>query len=144
MRLRLTVQRQGLPQAQILWDTRGVRAIYNENQSHTTIAQLLEEVNEVIPLESEDWGLEDYAVEVNGFDCLHFCYLTQVLKEEDNVTFVRYLKYTNLKLITNLEYALYKRQTCATGKYLVATKYQWMVDTSMTELRGAARLFAEV
>ena len=54
----------------------------------TTISQFLEQVNEVVPLESEDWGLEDYAVEVGGFECLHFAELggaQGVLREGDVV-----------------------------------------------------------
>ena len=42
-------------------------------------------MNDVIPLESEDWGLEDYAVEVRGFECLHFSELGQLLREDDEV-----------------------------------------------------------
>ncbi|PGH06257.1 hypothetical protein GX51_02454 [Blastomyces parvus] len=66
-----------------------------------TIAQLLEDVNEVIPLEThveEDigsgggigggagqWGLEDYAVEVMGFECLHFMEVDGLLRDGDEV-----------------------------------------------------------
>lgn len=50
-----------------------------------TIAQFVERVNDIIPLESDDWGLEDYAVEVRGFECLHFSEVGQVLKEDDEV-----------------------------------------------------------
>ncbi len=48
-------------------------------------------MNEVIPLESEDWGLEDYAVEVAGFECLHFWEIGGVggvLRDGDVVWFV--------------------------------------------------------
>lgn len=62
-----------------------------------TIAQLLEDVNEVIPLEThvEDgigdagqWGLEDYAVEVMGFECLHFMEVDGLLRDGDEVVYV--------------------------------------------------------
>ena len=53
--------------------------------SSSTIAQLLEAVNEILPLESGEWGLVDYTVEVRGFECLHFSELSHVLKEDDEV-----------------------------------------------------------
>ncbi|KAI4249623.1 MAG: hypothetical protein L6R40_000412 [Gallowayella cf. fulva] len=83
MRLRLTVQRHGLPPARVLWRIAAVRPPYTAAGSESTIAQLLEQINEIIPLESGDWGLEDYAVEVRGFECLHFSEVNQVLKEDD-------------------------------------------------------------
>ena len=89
MRLRLTIQRHGLPPAQVLWTVGDVvRAPYAAAGTSTTISQLVEQVNDVIPLESEDWGLEDYAVEIRGFECLHFSELSQVLKEDDEVWLV--------------------------------------------------------
>ncbi|KAL8986308.1 MAG: hypothetical protein Q9205_000194 [Flavoplaca limonia] len=85
MRLRLTVQRHGLPPARVLWTLAAVRPPYSAAGPEPTVAQLLEQVNEIIPLESEDWGLEDYAVEVEGFECLHFSETSKVLKEDDEV-----------------------------------------------------------
>ena len=85
MRLRLTVQRHSLPPAQILWTAGTLRPPYAAAGASCTISQFLEQVNDIIPLESEDWGLEDYAVEVRGFECLHFAELEQVLKEDDEV-----------------------------------------------------------
>ncbi len=79
MRLRLDIQRHGLPLVGILWPIRDDQA-----QSIST-AQLLEQVNDIIPLESEDWGLEDYVVRVNGFECLHFSPLGEIIKDEDVV-----------------------------------------------------------
>lgn len=84
MRLHLTVQRNGLPAARILWTTGGQDPAHSSAET-ATISQLLEQVNDIIPLESEEWGLEDYAVEVGGFECLHFQEASQVLKEDDEV-----------------------------------------------------------
>lgn len=58
-----------------------------------TIAKLLASVNEVVPLESSQWGLEDYAVELLGVDgatyeCLHFQLVAQTLKDEDQLMYV--------------------------------------------------------
>ncbi|KAK2796835.1 hypothetical protein FQN50_009396 [Emmonsiellopsis sp. PD_5] len=68
-----------------------------------TIAQLLEDVNEVIPLETQvgdfqndgdgdggevvggQWGLEDYVVEVQGSECLHFMGVDGLLRDGDEV-----------------------------------------------------------
>ena len=82
MRLRLTVQRQGLPSTFVLWD---VRSTSGPQGPGLTISQFLDQVNDVIPLEGGDWGLEDYALEVGGFECLHFTELHSILKEDDQV-----------------------------------------------------------
>lgn len=85
MRLKLIVQRHSLPPVHVIWAIEALRPPYAAAGSSATVSQLLEQVNEIIPLESEDWGLEDYAVEVRGFECLHFSELGQVLKEDDEV-----------------------------------------------------------
>lgn len=83
MRLRLTVARNGLPAANVLWN------VPDTNSSTAyTITRLLEDVNQVIPLEAEQWGLEHYVVEVGGFECLHFSPVMQALKEDDHVSYV--------------------------------------------------------
>lgn len=77
MRVRVNVRRNGLPDTRVVW------AVENDSQ---TIAQLLEQISEVIPLESGEWGLEDYAVELpGGFECLHFMLVNKVLGENDEV-----------------------------------------------------------
>ena len=80
MRIRLSVGRHGLPLAEVLW------TVQEDQSSRTaTVARLLDQVNLILPLESEDWGLEDYVVEVGGYECLHFSQLGQVMKEDDLV-----------------------------------------------------------
>ncbi|KAI9885117.1 MAG: hypothetical protein M1823_003085 [Watsoniomyces obsoletus] len=79
MRLRLSIQRHGLPNTQILWTIAG------SGDKSISIAELLEQVNNIIPLEAEDWGLEDYAVECAGYECLHFQPVGTVLKDLDQV-----------------------------------------------------------
>ena len=88
MRLQLTVQRHALPPARILWTTELTGPLSSGTGSGTTISQLLCQINDIIPLESEEWGLEDYTVEVRGFECLHFSEAAQVLKEDDEVKYV--------------------------------------------------------
>lgn len=85
MRLRLTIERHGIPPVNILWTVAPPRVPLARAGSSITISQFLEQVNDIIPLESEDWGLEDYAVEVGGFECLHFSELGQVLKNDEEV-----------------------------------------------------------
>ena len=85
MRLQLTVQRHRLPPVKVLYHVGLTRLTSTAAGPNLTISQFLEQVNEVVPLESGCWGLEDYAVEVRGFECLHFSELSQVLKEDDEV-----------------------------------------------------------
>ena len=118
MRLHLIIQRHGLPTTRILWttdssgggDVVGVGVVTSSALTSTrtpnsayghqgyTVAQLLEDVNQVIPLETDSnvaageddslggqWGLEDYVVEVGGFECLHFMNVEGLLREEDHV-----------------------------------------------------------
>ena len=85
MRLQLTVQRHTFPPAKVLYNVGAAQPTSSTAVGSLTICQFLEQVNEVIPLEAENWGLEDYAVEVKGFECLHFTELHQVLKEDDEV-----------------------------------------------------------
>ena len=83
MRLRISVQRNNLPASNIVWTVPDT----NSQQAYT-IARLLEDINRVLPLEAEQWGLEDYVVEVGGFECLHFSPVSQTLKDDDVVSYV--------------------------------------------------------
>lgn len=115
MRIHLVISRHGLPVTRILWTTTAsssgeygfqraasTSAIASSRiPNHAfgnggyTVAQLLEDVNEVVPLETEpnifdperhgQWGLEDYVVEVGGSECLHFMEVDGLLREDDEV-----------------------------------------------------------
>lgn len=78
MRLRIKVLRHALPPREILWSV-------SEDKAKATISQLLEEITHVIPLESDDWGLDDYVVQLDGYDCLHFAQVCDVLKDNDQI-----------------------------------------------------------
>ncbi|KAK3326966.1 hypothetical protein B0T19DRAFT_149644 [Cercophora scortea] len=85
LRLRLVVRRHALPEARVVFNV--------PLDNDPTVARLLEQVNEIIPLESRDWGLEDYVVELHdaeghAFDCLHFQPVAAVLKNDEEV-FIR-------------------------------------------------------
>lgn len=77
MRLRLIVSRHNLPDTRVLWNV--------DTSSSPTIYQLLEQVNEIIPIQTTDWGLEDYTVESNGFDCIHYRGVSELFKEDEEV-----------------------------------------------------------
>ncbi|KAL6400929.1 hypothetical protein AUP68_16648 [Ilyonectria robusta] len=82
IRLRLAIRRHAVPEVKLVWP-----CVTSED---LTVAKLLAQVNEVVPLESGEWGLEDYAVELtdgNGgsFECLHFQQVGRILKEDDQV-----------------------------------------------------------
>lgn len=83
MRLRLSVQRHRLPPVNVLWTVPATAS----SQAYT-IARLLEDVNAILPLESEHWGLEDYVVDLGGFECLHFTPVALSLKDDDHITYV--------------------------------------------------------
>lgn len=85
IRLRLTIRRHALPEVKLVWPC----AATSPDQ---TISNLLVEVNNVVTLESGQWGLEDYAVELlsadgqgAGFECLHYQQVAQVFKNDDQV-----------------------------------------------------------
>lgn len=134
MRLHLLISRHGLPVTRILWTTTSSAALdtYGSQRAasasaiassrtpniavgngYYTIAQLLEDVNEVVPLETEpglfdeeygggQWGLEDYVVEVAGSECLHFMEIEGLLRDGDQVVYVpgNHLVFEELSLFT--------------------------------------------
>jgi hypothetical protein len=97
MRLQLTIQRHALPQTNILWTVPAQNPSSSSTHGSATISQLLEDVNDIVQLESDDWGLEDYVVEVGGYECLHFQPIDSVLKEDDKVT-IRALQTGDLRI----------------------------------------------
>lgn len=145
MRLHLVIQRHGLPVTRILWSTsspsleqtasyrpsanssaiastRAPNALFAN--SGYTIAQLLEDVNEVVPLETEprlfgdrstgQWGLEDYVVEVAGSECLHFMDVGGLLRDGDEVV-IRALQISDLRA----RRLSGRHQTSVDGKHLI-------------------------
>lgn len=101
MRFHLVIQRHGLPVTRILWTTSPSSLLGPRSGPSSfphggyTIAQLLEDLNELVPLETEtglfenesggQWGLEDYVVEVGGYECLHFMEVDGLLRDGDEV-----------------------------------------------------------
>ena len=92
IRLRLTIRRHALPEVNLVWPCVAANDF--------TVANLLSQINEVVTLESGQWGLEDYAVELadsNGasFECLHFQQVRQVFKQDDQVLWVLLYDFPN-------------------------------------------------
>lgn len=82
LRLRLVVRRHNLPEVRVLFSI--------SLQDEPTIASLLEQVNDTVPLESPDWGLDDYVVEIedshgHAFECLHFQPVNTILDRDEEV-----------------------------------------------------------
>lgn len=88
MRLRLRLERNTFPTTLALFPV--------ADPAKTTIAQLLQAINTNFPLESDTWGLEDYSVSINGFECLHYHDVAAVCKEDDEVT-IRPLQWLDVR-----------------------------------------------
>ncbi len=76
MRLRLSISRHELPLVKILWHVQ---------DEPLNISSFLEQIDNVIPLESDGWGTEDYVVQVDGYECLHYLDVHNILDEDDEV-----------------------------------------------------------
>ncbi|CAI7576408.1 unnamed protein product [Penicillium glandicola] len=146
MRLHLVISRHGLPVTRILWTTTSSTSVLGEygtqrpastaavassrtpniafSNGGYTVAQLLEDVNEVVPLETEpsvfdaefsgQWGLEDYVVEVAGSECLHFMEVDGLLRDGDEVV-IRALQLADLRT----RRLCGRHQITADGKHLI-------------------------
>lgn len=164
MRLHLVISRHGLPVTRILWTTTSSTSVLGEygtqrpastaavassrtpniafSNGGYTVAQLLEDVNEVVPLETEpnvfdtefsgQWGLEDYVVEVAGSECLHFMEVDGLLRDGDEVVYVHlttvpacYTKLIPLLLVS----APFNWQTSGPEGCVVATKLPLRAST---------------
>ena len=84
LRLHLSIRRNALPAVNVVLP-------FSVDNS-PTISKLLEQVNEVILLESGEWGLEDYVVELRNpegelFECLHFQLVKDIIKDGETVLY---------------------------------------------------------
>ncbi|KAI5807626.1 hypothetical protein DFH27DRAFT_547061 [Peziza echinospora] len=104
MRIKLTIHRHSLGTVKLLWDTTAdtsstsfITSTSSDGSSSTitqstttssnsrTVAWLLESVNRVCPLEHGGCGLEDYVVEMAGYELLHFGRLEGLVREGEEV-----------------------------------------------------------
>ncbi|KAI6354149.1 hypothetical protein MCOR25_008728 [Pyricularia grisea] len=94
IRLRLVVRRHNLPETRVLFSV--------SLDDDPTISQLLEQINAVIPLESDHWGLDDYALELRSgsdgaaFEALHYQHVAAILQHDEEV-YIRPLLTPDLK-----------------------------------------------
>ncbi|RYP09599.1 hypothetical protein DL764_001203 [Monosporascus ibericus] len=113
IRLRIVVQRNGLP------DDRFMLPLSLEGDP--TVAKLLEHVHSnYFPLESDQWGLEDYAVYRQGsdgsrFECLHFSAIGSLFKDDDQAL-IRPLQTDDL------------RRRRISGRYQISSDGKRLVD----------------
>lgn len=84
MRIRLALTRHSLGTVKLWWDT---ASIVN-GSPNVTVSALLESVNQVVQLETVTCGLEDYVVEMKGYELLHFQILGDFVKEDDEIVYV--------------------------------------------------------
>jgi hypothetical protein len=80
-RIKLKVQRNRLPDVDILWPVKE-----HEDHQQCTVAKLIADVHQAIPLESGDWSLDQYVCEVGGYECLHYAFVSDIIKDGDAVT----------------------------------------------------------
>ncbi|KAF8251755.1 hypothetical protein K440DRAFT_658415 [Wilcoxina mikolae CBS 423.85] len=81
MRLKLQIFRNELPVVKLIWET---TTRLKPGTDHI-VSNLLASIDEVFPLEGSTWGLEDYVVELDGYEVLHFQELSTVFKDDDTV-----------------------------------------------------------
>ncbi|KIW31057.1 uncharacterized protein PV07_02740 [Cladophialophora immunda] len=136
MRLQILIQRHSLPPVTIIHTTGSGPASHTKSRA-ATVADLLADVNDLVPLESADgeWGLEDYVVEVAAtadqhltYECLHYQPLHNVLREDDEVV-IRALSSEDLR-IRRLGG---RHQITGDGRHLidgVAFGKQWLKKTA--------------
>lgn len=113
MRVRLSIARHELPAVKILWNV-GIEV--------TTVSKLLEHVNDAVPLESDGWGFDDYAVEVNGYEALHYLNPSTLFHEDDEVRWVTRQHRASTSSSLQAAYELFKRPTSAPVRYLDVTR----------------------
>ncbi|RYP79376.1 hypothetical protein DL770_006692 [Monosporascus sp. CRB-9-2] len=113
IRLRVVIQRNGLP------DDRFMLPLSLED--NPTVAKLLEHVHSnYFPLESDQWGLEDYAVyrqssDGSRFECLHFSAIRSLFRDDDQAL-IRPLQTDDL------------RRRRISGRYQISSEGKRLVD----------------
>ena len=113
MRLRLRIERNELPSVNILWAIR-------DTDLRQTVAQFLERVNDRFPLEGESWGLEDYAVTVDGYEALHYNEVGTAFQNEDEVV-VKPLQFVDVRARTMTGMRTRKNPTTCTARIVPST-----------------------
>lgn len=76
-----------MPQVKVLWTIDRVPPPFANAGASYKISQLLEQINQTIPLQSDGCTLADYVVERGGFECLPFSSIDAVLDHDDEVLY---------------------------------------------------------
>jgi hypothetical protein len=82
MRLRLHIVRKDLPARKVLWTSTSPEPSVGDD-----VSSLLRSINGVIPLQSANCRLEDYVVELDGFEVLGFQKVSAVFEKDDVVVY---------------------------------------------------------
>ena len=85
MRIRLNVQREGYAATRLWWPFTAVL----ERNPNFLFSGLLEEITKVFKLDDGGCGLEEYVAELDGAELLHFMEVKDLLKDGDEVTYVK-------------------------------------------------------
>jgi hypothetical protein len=140
MRLQISIRRHALPPINIIFTT-GTGPSSKTLAPDSTVSDLLQDVNDLVPLESEEgeWGLEDYVVEVQAtadqetyYECLHFQTIDSVLRDDDEVV-IRCLRTEDLRS----RRLGGRHQISSDGRHLidgVAFGKQWLVKGSRPDV----------
>ncbi|KAF3939789.1 hypothetical protein ABW19_dt0200421 [Dactylella cylindrospora] len=81
-RARLTINRRNLPAARILWPV-GNKISQDPRYS---VYDLLNDINVIFPLDNFNIGLEDYVVELQGCELVHFMPIGELIGDGDEIT----------------------------------------------------------
>ena len=78
MRLYVNVKRYELPDSKFVYSV-------TSGQQSCSISALMFAINKQMPMESGNWGLEDYSLRLNGYDLLHYSKVDEVLRDGDQI-----------------------------------------------------------
>lgn len=78
MLLRVSVLRYQLPAVKFLY-------FAPVSQEPLPVSKLLELVDQLVPLKSDNWSLDDYFVSCGDYECLHYSDCRSILKENDEI-----------------------------------------------------------
>ncbi|KAF3934179.1 hypothetical protein ABW20_dc0105050 [Dactylellina cionopaga] len=81
-RARLVISRPDVPQVRILWP---LDAKLSQNPRYS-VYDLLTDINDIIPLDNRNLGIEDYVTELGGCELLHFMPIGQLIGDNDELT----------------------------------------------------------
>jgi len=82
MRIRLVVHRPELAPTRLWWPL----ADALQRNPHYSISDLITSVNDIFPLDNTVVGLEDYVVELDNAEFLHFMNVGNVFRDGDEIT----------------------------------------------------------